>query len=40
MLFIPKVLLRKFGKSLIIDSIIASQKHSNIIIIVPTIAID
>lgn len=28
-----------FGKSLIIDSIIASQKHSNIIIIVPTIAL-
>ena len=28
-----------FGKSLIIDSIIASQKHSNIFIIVPTIAL-
>ena len=28
-----------FGKSLIIDSIIASQQHSNIFIIVPTIAL-
>lgn len=28
-----------FGKSLIIDSVIASQRHSNIIIIVPTIAL-
>lgn len=28
-----------FGKSLIIDSIIAAQKHSNIFIIVPTIAL-
>ena len=28
-----------FGKSLIIDSVIASQKHSNIFIIVPTIAL-
>lgn len=28
-----------FGKSLIIDSVIASQVHSNIIIIVPTIAL-
>ena len=28
-----------FGKSLIIDAIIASQKHSNIFIIVPTIAL-
>lgn len=28
-----------FGKSLIIDSVIASQMHSNIIIIVPTIAL-
>ena len=28
-----------FGKSLIIDSIIASQKHTNIFIIVPTIAL-
>ena len=29
----------EFWKSLIIDSIIASQKHSNIFIIVPTIAL-
>ena len=33
------MLLQVFGKSLIIDSIIASQQHSNIFIIVPTIAL-